>query len=398
MIALDVAGSLDVSNTARIYAREALAGDDVALDVENVPRAELTLEWPTTALELDYAPHLFWSEINGPEPAPMSLLHTASVRLSSRAERLTVSIGQTLAVGEQSFARLSREPGALASDPAADPAAPAGVGTAPSPELDLLPGPAVVSVFETESSASVRYELSRRVSTEVRPSFGVSGGADRASRRVLPRERTARVDLSLDYRATARDVLTSSAGVMHSSISTGHEHRVVSAMETWTHMFRPATGIALGAGAAVSDSTRPDDTTNTELRPIGLGRAWHTMQARTWQVELRSEVGHRPDVNVLTGSLQGQLYATAGATASAGSTSVHAGLGAAQTLPPQEPDSALSLTADLVLEQGLFSWLSAELGAQITWQSLGRGSVLEQSDALWLLFAGARAELPSVRF
>jgi hypothetical protein len=119
---------------------------------------------------------------------------------------------------------------------------------------------------------------------------------------------------------------------------------------------------------------------------------------RSSRTDLHAEIGHQPHVNVLTGSLQGRLYASAGATVTAGSSSARIGLGATQTLPTDAPDSAQSLTADLVLGQGIFDWLSAELGGQMTWQSLGGQSLLERSDSLWFVFAGARAELPSIRF
>ena len=101
---------------------------------------------------------------------------------------------------------------------------------------------------------------------------------------------------------------------------------------------------------------------------------------------------------MLTGTLQGQLYASAEAELAAGDTSLALTLAAAQTLPRDAPDAVQSLTADLVLEQALLDWLSAELGGQLTWQSLGDSNVFAASDSRWLLFAGARAELPSVRF
>jgi len=107
--ALDVAGTLDVSDTARVYAREASIGADAAVDIENTPRLELVLDRPTTSLAFEYAPHLYWSDVIGTEPSPTLLLHTGGVRLSSRQERLNVSIVQTFAVGDQSFARVSTE-------------------------------------------------------------------------------------------------------------------------------------------------------------------------------------------------------------------------------------------------------------------------------------------------
>ena len=390
MLAHDLAGTLDVSDTARIYAREATIGGDVAVDIENTPGLDLALDWPTTSLALEYAPHLYWSEVVGPDPSPTLLLHTGGARLSTRDERLSITIAQTFAVGDQSFARLSSERRPLESD--------APVGVMSSPELELLPGPTVLRVTEAETSASLRYDWSQRVSTELRPSLGVSGGATTASQTVLPRQRTAGIDASLDVLASRSDTLNTTVGVADASVSNGYDHLLVSWVETWSRSFALASGAALGAGVAFQETIDPADASSTQWRPIGVARAWHTLYARAMQVHLRSELGHQPRLNVLTGALQGQLYASAEAELAAGDTSLALTLGAAQTLPRDAPDAAQSLTADLVLEQALLDWLSAELGGQLTWQSLGDSNVLAASDSRWLLFAGARAELPSVRF
>ena len=74
MFALEAAGTLDVSDSTRGYAREAITGEGVALDAENAPRVAVALEWPTTTLEAEYAPRLFWSDIGGVEASPTLLL------------------------------------------------------------------------------------------------------------------------------------------------------------------------------------------------------------------------------------------------------------------------------------------------------------------------------------
>lgn len=387
MFALDAAGTLDVSDSTRVYAREATSGDELAVDIENTPRLELGLDWPTSSFGVEYAPRLFWSEVVGPEPSPTLLLHNAVLWLATREERLSASIAQTFAYGDQSFARLSFERGALERD-----------GAMPTtPELDLIPGPTVVRYVAAETSASLRYDWSRRVSTELRPSLGVSGGADAIGRRALPRQRIAAVDGALDYRVSLRDTLTTDAGVEQASISNGYDHLIVSLLETWSHDFAPASGAAFGAGVAVQETTA-SGSSDADWQPVGVARAWHSWLARSMQVRLRSELGYQPYINTLTGTLQRRVYASADATASSGGTSVRLAAGAAQTFPLDRPDTAQSINVDLVLEQALLDWLIAELGGQLTWQTLGSESALALNDSLWMLFAGMRAEAPTVRF
>lgn len=387
LFALDAAGTLEVSDGARIYAREATAADEVAVDIENTPRLALGLDWPTTSFGVEYAPRLFWSEVVGPEPSPTLLLHDVGVWLSTREERLTVSLAQTFAYGDQSFARLSFERGPLEQD-----------GATPSaPEVDLVPGPTVVRIVAAETTASLRYQWSRRVSTELRPSLGVTGGADAAAQRALPRQRTARIDGLLDFRASLRDTLSTEAGIEHASISNGYDHRIVSLMETWSRAIAAESGAAIGAGVALQETTA-EEFENTEWQPVGVVRAWHGWLARSFQVRVRGELGYQPYINALTGTLQRRVYASTDATTSSGNTSVRLALGAAQTFPLVQPDTAQSLSADLVLEQRLLDWLITELGGQLTFQSLGGDSSLALNDPLWMLFAGARGELPTVRF
>lgn len=382
MFALEAAGTLDASDSARIYAREATAGDDVAMDIENAPRVAVALQWPTSSVELEYAPRLFWSDVGGVEASPTLLLHAGALRLSARQERLSASVAQTFAIGDQSFARLSfeRSPGQL------------------EPSPDLVPGLTVVRVIEAESSARVRYDWSRRVSTELRPSFGVTGGDGAAAQRALPQQQTARVEAGLDYRTSQRDTLTTDAGVEQTSVSNDYDHRIVSVMETWSRTFALDSGVAIGAGGALQETVPPVGARDSDLQPIGIARLWHALLLRDVQVRLTSEVGYEPHINVLTGTLQRRLYASAGATTIAGDSRVRLAFGASQTLPLEQLDTAQSVSADLALEQGIFDGLSAEVGGQLLWQSLGSGTALSAGDSLWMVFAGARAELPSTRF
>ena len=388
MFALEVAGTLDVSDTARIYAREAEVGGGAAIDVENVPRLAVGLDWPSTSVQAEYLPRLFWSDVGGPEASPTLLLHQGALRLTTREERVTASIAQTVAIGDQSFARLSFERGLLTPD--GEPAR--------SPELELVPSLSVVRIAAAETSASLRYEWSRRVSTELRPSFGIAGGADAAAKQVLPRQRTARIDTSLDYRSSRRDTLTTDLGVADTSVSNGYDHRVVALVETWSRTFASESGGALGAGVALQESTGPAIASETDWQPIGRARVWHALLARAMQIRLQAELGYQPHVNAITGTLQRRLYGSAEASATAGDTSGRLVLGAAQTFPLEQPDTSQSISADLVVEQALLDWLSAEVGGQLVFQTFGRADLLAASDSLWLVFAGARGELPSVRF
>ncbi len=401
LMAFEVAGTLDVSDEALAYVREADSGNGATIDLENTPRLAIDLEWPTTALGFDYAPRFLWTEVLGPDPSPTLVLHTGGAWWSWHAPRLLISLGQTVAVGDQSFARLSVDRGIGAADtPGAVPGAAAAPtdGAPLTPGLDLLPAATIVRVANAESSASLRYQLSRRVSIELRPSYGISGGIDAAAQLGLPQQRVARTEVSFDYRASRRDQLGTELAVARIWTSNGYDHWLSTAMESWSRSFTPSSGGQLGAGVAASDTTGPLDVRSNELGPIAAGSVWQTLVVQRVQVHLESSAGYSPHVNVLSGTLQRRLFASAGASATVNRSSIRVELGATQTFPNDAPDAAQSITADLVLERALVDWLVAELGGQIIWQSLGGGSALTSAGSRSMLYAGLRGQVPPVRF
>ncbi len=396
VLAFEVAGMLTVSDEARIYARETsgLSGESAAtLDIENTPGLALALDWPTTAISLAYAPRFLWTDVVGDEPSPTLILHTGALGLTWEKPRYRLALAQTLSIGDQSFARLSGT-STLESEPSAIPTA----GETPSPQLELLPGPTVVRVRSAQSSASLRYEWTRRVGTELRSSFAISGGADERAQVSMPRQQTTGVEGMIDVRASLRDVLGTTLGLAQTSTSNGYDHRSASLMQTWSRGFAAQSGGELGAGVALQDTTGPLGSTSTELGPIATASLWHTLLLRAMQMRLRSELGYRPHLNVLTGTLQRRLFASAEASMTKGDTGARLALGATQTFPSDAPDSAQAISLDLGLEQVVLDELSAELGGQIVWQGLGDRSAFASGSSRWLLYAGVRGELPVARF
>lgn len=388
------AGTLDASHLARIYARQAATGDAAAIDLENAPRLELGLAWPTTTLTLDYSPRLLWMDMLGADPSPALLLHSAGLRLSWRRPRYTLSFAQTAAVGDQNFARF--DPAGSLAAPAPSPT-PGGAAMTP-PELDLLPRATLVRIAAAETSASLRYAWSQRWSSELRTAFDISGGANADAQRFLPRRRTARVDASVGFRGSRRDDLSTGLSVAQTSTSNGYDHWLASLTERWSRSFAPESGGELGAGVAIQDTTGPAGTTSTKWVPVGTASAWHAVRMRAAQIRLRWDLGYRPEVNVLAGTLQSRLSTTAQASLLVERSSVRLTLGAAQTFPRAASDAAEVISADLALERELLEWLSAELGAQILRQRSARGDAPASIGSRWLLYGGLRARLPEARF
>lgn len=396
-MAFEAAGTLDVSDETLLYVREADTGDTATIDLENTPRLALGLEWPTTTLGFDYAPRFLWTEVTGPEPSPTLVLHTGGAFFTWRAPRLSLGLGQTFAVGDQSYARLTVDRGI---------GTPAGIdgsidgapvdGAPLTPGLDLLPSATIVRVANAESSATLSYAWSRRLSSTLRPAYGIAGGIDSTAQLALPQQRTARVDLSFDYRATRRDGVSTELGLARIWTSNGYDHFLGAAVESWSRNFTPESGGAIGAGIGVSETNGPLQSSSA-FHPIGEASVWRNAVVQRVQVHLELSTGYRPHVNVLSGTLQERLFASAEATAELGEASVRFGLGGTQTYPRDALDASQSVSADLVLERALLDWLVGELGGQIVWQRYGPGT-LGAAGSRAMVYAGLRGQVPAVRF
>lgn len=413
MVLQSAAGTLDVADVARAYARRTDFGDGALLDLENTPRVGVGLEWPTTTFALDYAPRFLWVDVLGPGPSPTLLLHSAALELSWHRPRYTLSLSQTAAIGDQDFNQVGAAGLALAPGQTSGAVAPTVPGAAPAmpgtmtptgepimpTDLDLVPAATVVSVAAAQTTASLRHDWSRRLASELRATFAITGGADAEAQQFLPQQRTAQLDASLDFRRSRRDDLGTDLRVAQIHTSNGFDHWVTSLMERWAMHWGPSSGGELGAGAALQDSTGPTGLQTTEWMPIGTATAWYELLLHAARARLQWDIGYRPDVDALAGTLQSRLFTTAQAGLIIDRSTVRLVLGAAQTIPRDAPDATQVLSADLVFEHRLRDWLDLQLGGQLLRQELGSSTTVPApSGSRWLLYAGLEARAPEVLF
>jgi len=379
-----VAGTLRVSDATRAYARRSLVSDLTTIDLENSPRLDVGLAWPTLQLELDYAPRYTLLDVFGPEPITDLWLHQAALLLSLRQPRYVLSISQTGALGEQDFTQIGPALEPTPSDPSM------------APDVELLPLARVVSIAAEETAANLTYFWSRRWHSDLGASFGFSGGADAAARRLLARQRRAQLDASVEFDWSRRSAIGSALMGAQISTSSGYDHWLASVLESWSERWSPHSDSELGVGAAFQDTTAPDGARSSGWAPLALATFNYMLSVSDVRTRLQWSIGYGPDVNV-TGVIQNRLYATSQATLTHGRLSLGLMLGAAQTFPTDAPDAAQFASASLALQYALLDWLGAEAGGQVTHQRFIRGPA-ESPWAVWLLYAGLTAHTPEVRF
>jgi len=398
LVLQSAAGTLRLSDLARVYARRTEITDATTMDVRNTPRLELGLAWPTTRIDLAYAPQLSWVDVLGESPTPTLVLHDAGLLLSWERPRVAVIFGQTLTIGDQDFTELGTATGRggeLTPGTMGD----VGMGDVMMPgDIELLPGAEVLAIADEETSARLHYDWSRRWSSDLRAAFGFSGGADAEAQVFLPRQRTAQLDAAVGFRRSPVDELTTTASVAQIETSNGYDHWIVSLDERWSMRWAPSSGGEIGAGVAVQDTTGPGGVRTTDWGPVGTASAWHEVLLRAMQVRFQWDVGYRPDVNVLAGTLQSRLFTSAQAALTVDRSRLLVIVRAAQTFPRDAPDASELISADLVFEQALADWLDLQLGGQIVRQNVGGSTVVTTAGSRWLLYAGLEARLPEVRF
>jgi hypothetical protein len=403
MVMQSSAWTLTLSDAARAYARRTEVSGATSIDLQNTPQLALGAAWPTTQLRVGYAPRFSWVDVLGTEPSPTLVLHSGELRLSWQWPRVALSLSQTVAVGDQDFSQVgvATSTGDLMTLPAAGVVPP----TDPAPgdvmmptELELLPAADVVAVAAEETSASLRYDWSRRWRSEVVAAFGFSGGADAEAQLFLPRQRTAQLDTALIFRRSRLDELSTGVTIARIDTSNGYDHWLASLIESWSMRWTRSSGGELGAGVSIQDTTGPAGLRATAWVPVGSASAWYALLMHAMEVRFQWNVGYRPDINVLAGTLQRRLFTSAQAGLTVEGSSLRLELGAAQTFPRDAPDATEVLSADLIFQQELVEWLFLQLGGQITRQRFGNGSALASVGSRWLLYAGLEARLPEVRF
>jgi hypothetical protein len=402
MVLQSSAWTLNLSDAARVYARHTELSDATAIDLQNTPRLGIGAAWPTTQLAVAYAPRLSWVDVAGEDPSPTLVLHTAELRLSWQQPRVALSLSQTAALGDQDFSQAGAagSSGDLTSTPTSDVAPP---GT-PAPgdimmptELELLPGAEVLAVAAEDTSASLRYDWSRRWRSEVQAAFGISGGADAEAQMFLPRQRRAQLDTSVVFRRSRLDELSTGLTIARIDTSNGYDHWLASLIESWSMRWTRSSGGELAAGVSIQDTTGPAGLRSTEWVPVGSASAWYALLMHAMEVRFQWNVGYRPDINVLAGTLQRRLFTSAQAGLTASRSSLRLELGAAQTFPRDAPDATEVISADLRFEHELLEWLFLQLGGEITRQRLGNGAFASVGSR-WLLYAGLEGRMPEVRF
>jgi hypothetical protein len=406
VLAADYAATLDLSDRTEVRARStqqisAPADQPISpqtsvlgIDLYTQPQARLLISDRVLDWLVVYTPWLMLPDVELGVTPQLFQVGSASVAWHDRFVRLT--LGEDGSYGLINSAYITPAQAVPGQPPTIQPAA--------EPTTLLLQS------SRTYATASVR--ATRNASFALGAEYLLSGGADAASRAVIPDLHGPRAWASFGYDATRIDHLTTFASVQRADFTTAPcaaaPGQIVApgtlcapqdvlgmAEETLTHKLSRTVGLVLGAGVAVAtDRLTQDVPYGTVVFPVA-------------DASLQVHFGHEgksifeiygrlaPYVNMLYGIVSNYLIAEASLRDELTSrVAIRVALGTAQTLPTDAPAATSLVRGEVELDYRASRRVELAMGERVFWQEeVGFGAF-----ASTFGFVGVTVREPTLHF
>jgi hypothetical protein len=396
----DLAGSLQLSDTARLAARNSLLSDSKILEADNILRADLRVRSARAELRIEYLPKLsLLTDLDDGRRTP-TFLHEARAALDYRTPRLVLGLSEHFMYGQQSFvdlvsvANMGSAPGTPPSAAAPTPVLPSSTA---APRFDLIPGAQAVSIAASRTQAVLYYRLSPRWASELRGGYSFYGGRTPNARLVLPRQDELDAGGSLAYSSNEHSRFAATVTASQIWTSLDFQYVVAGLQASWSAELGPRSAVALSAGASRQLTVFPDNTLVEALVPGGSASLTQRViagHASYFSFMLRAD--YAPFVNVLLAKLQNLLSASAAVdyqyrrfTAALGGTF-------GQTLPASAAEATRTVSGTATLQLGLSDRVRLLTGVQVAQQRIALESA--PSHPLWLAYLACTVDLAPFTF
>ena len=299
--------SLDLA--ARSEARVRIPGDQgvdtkaepSSYDWELGATSNLLIDFRDTKIQVGYAPRFSLNDFS--HQAIRNLWQTGTFGLTWLWPRVQLSLTETAAYGDRYFSALSNVANA---DPATG-----------SVVVQALPRSTSVRDVNSDTALKSSLAITRRTSLNLLLGHQLGGGIGAASRAVVPFFTASRALVSLDYKLTQHDTISTLAQGLYTRTSSAvppDVHVFVGRVgETWQRQWAQGTVSTLGAGAAVIPPYSLNDS--LRVRPTGLAALTQAFSAGPHHGAVQLGVRGGVDVVVdrLTGAAEtrGQIGANA---------------------------------------------------------------------------------------
>jgi hypothetical protein len=388
----DIAATLALSDRTEVRVRQ--PGDvptEPSLDVSTLPEARLALALPQIRGVVRYDPRLTFWDVNQVGARP-TWLDEGSAHLEWHAsETATLSLDQDASYGGTSFAGLVFNP----------------VQEGTLPRVDVIPSSQILQ-FESSSTTLGTHVTVRRWDFRSDVGYQLSGGADDASRVLLPLQRGPVEDAVLTYATSHVDHVATTLSASETTFSSGPRIVLAEGDETWKHAWSAVTETDVTLGFSGSrDQSGPFASATHETNPVAEVDLEERVLSREDRVTFRAGARLAPVVNRLLGIVDERIQGTLVSTWIHGPFTVNALGGAQQSVPTDGPNATTLYTGELSLSYAAVADVVFDMGVRGLWQraaqplapdtAAGTTDVVEASIGQGLVFVGVTFHAPAIR-
>jgi hypothetical protein len=304
-VAADV-GTFTLGDRTEIRAR---APDPVtnaaALDVDTMVDARLEYRSPRTTYTLGYTPHLYALDVNDVGIQP-SLIHGWNGQGEWRTGNAIVDLSENGSYGQLAFGSLA----AVATPGTPEPTQPGGQPN-PVPNVQPVAPVQTLDILASTTTATSILQL-RPWTLRGMVGYQLFGGADAASRTVLPSGQGPLAQAQADVQTDARDHLVTLLDAQVVSFDpTGSQIMLLQAWEQWRYRLTRSSDTMLGVGAG---ETRARDASLAPYAystdPLAEGQYNYRFGPTDARVKLTLDARLAPLINQLTGLVDERVQAT----------------------------------------------------------------------------------------
>jgi hypothetical protein len=355
-----------------------------------MPEARLTLASPRTGFTLAYTPRLTLWDVNDIGVQPL-WLDAGSARIESRFSDTALSLAQQASYGSMSFADLTFAPG------------PEGA----PPHVDVVPSSKIIEFESTSTTLGSRTEMRR---WEVVSSVGyqLSGGADGASRLIIPLQKGPLAEAMAAFAASPVDHFATTLTGSETAFSSGAEIVLGEEDEGWKHRWSPVTEIEATLGVSEARVRASPYTQNSAptypVAEVVLEQSILTAEDRM-TVRIGSRIG--PVINRLLGIVDERVQGTLVTKWTHGPFAASAFASAQQSVPTGGPNATELIAGELGLAYAATEAVAFDLGVRGLWQKVsqpvvstsaqGFTDVVEASVVQGIVFVGVTLRAPTMR-
>jgi hypothetical protein len=393
-LAADLAASVMLSDRTEARVRD--PGDSPtgpSIDIATTPDARLILVSPRTDFTLAYTPRLTLWDVNDIGVQPL-WLHTGLARVAWHDEDTALSLEQDATYGATNFAALT-----FAPSPEEQPTMP--------PRVDVIPTSQIVQ-FESSTTTLGSRIVGRRWDFRSHVGYQLSGGADDASRLVVPLQKGPLADATLTFAQSPVDHFATTVTASQTEFSSGPEIALGEVDEGWKHRWSPLTETTFALGISEA-SVQPSPVVDSfrETNPVVEAILDDAMLIDGDHVTLRLDARLGPVVNRLLGIVDERVQGSVLSKWTHRPFAMSAFASAQQSVPTDGTYATSLLTGELAVSYTATEAVVFDMGVRGLWQKAnqpvvsiatpGATDIVEGSLGQGIVFIGVTLRAPTVR-